>query len=130
MKLTRENAILSFPTAVNQESSLLGHVVGLFNGVLSGLDHDSLAAPLGACVHYEEAGSPASVALMSGGLSGTVKLKLDGAVAIGDMLVLGDGGVVYADPGVGARTQVGQALEAGVSGEMVEAILFHPVILT
>lgn len=128
-KLTRENAILPFPTSAEQEGSLYGHIVGLFNGVLTGSDPGSANPPLGACIHQEDPGEPATVALMSGGLAGTVKLKLDGAVSVGNYLVLGDGGLVYADPGVGARIQVGQALEDGVAEEFIEAVLFHPITL-
>ena len=128
-KLTRQNAILPFPTSSSQEDSLFGLIVGLFNGVLIPLSPGSAAAPLGVCVHYDEAGSPASVALMSGGLGGTVKLKLDGAVSVGDFLILGDGGLIYADPETGAREQVGQAMEAGVSGDLVECVIFKPIVL-
>jgi hypothetical protein len=127
--LTRNNAVLPFPTSSSQATSLEGLVVGLLNDELVELP-EAGAAPLGVCINFDEAGSPASVALMSGGLGGTVKVLTGTAVSTGDYLVIGTAGAVDADSGAGARTQVGQALESGSTGEMIEAVLFHPVSLT
>ena len=129
-KLTRTNAILSLPTSENQETSLLGCFVYLSGGVLTPAEHGGVSPALGACVHYDAPGQPASVSCIAGGLAGTVKLKIDfTAVAVGDYLTLADGGTVNADDDAGARTQVGQALEAGVAGEMIEAVIFKPIVL-
>ena len=131
-KLTRTNAILQYPTSPDQEGSLQGYLVGMsnFNGALTKLSPDSTAAPLGVCVHYDSPGAPASVALMSGGLAGTVKVRLDGSASAGDYLIMGDSGVVLTDPGSGTRKQLGQALEDGIAEEHIEAILFHPLSLS
>ena len=130
MKLTRENAILPFPTDPELSGSLYARIVGLEDGVLVGCGPESTAILLGACIHQGALGEPASVAIMNGGLAGTVKLELNGPVTVGQYLVLDAAGVVSADPGSGARILVGQALEAGVASELIEAVIFKPIEFT
>lgn len=129
-KLTRENAILPFPTDPEFSESLYARIVGLEAGVLVGLDPASSAIQLGACIHQGAPGEPASVAIMNGGLAGTVKLELNGPATVGEYLILGAEGVVTADPGSGDRILVGQALEAGVAGELIEAVIFKAIEFT
>jgi len=89
--------------------------------------------PLGVILEGFTTSQKDSVALPN--LSATVKVKLSatpGSVVFGSYLVL-DGttlGTVKLDPATGARIQVARALEAGVAGELIEAYLVEPAILS
>jgi hypothetical protein len=50
-KLTRENAILPFPTDPSQSDSLYARIVGLEDGILIGCGPESTAILLGACIY-------------------------------------------------------------------------------
>ena len=92
------------------------------------------AAPYGVVTEGFDVGNfKSSVAVAAFG--GTVKVKLSatpGSVVAGSYLVL-DGttlGAVKLDPGTGARIQVARAVESGAAGELIEAFLINPVILS
>jgi hypothetical protein len=130
-KLTRENAILPFVPKVNL-SGKEGHIVQLEGDGTVGLWYASSGErPFGVIVHGTNTDERASIALCAGGLSGTVKLKLSAAVtAVGQELQVENTATVSPDAGTGSRTLVAQALETGVEGEMIEAVLFRPVALS
>ena len=67
-----------------------------------------------------------SVALMNFG--GTVRVKLSGQVAKLAKLQLASDGTVVTDATTGARVIVAQALEAGVSGDLIEAAFYGPIV--
>ena len=91
------------------------------------------ALPLGVITEGMPTTGKDAVALQN--FAGTVKVKLSatpGAVIAGSSLVL-DGttqATAKLDPGTGtARIRVARALEAGVAGELIEAVLVDPAIL-
>lgn len=67
-----------------------------------------------------KAGQVANVRLRSA--SGTVKVKLGGTVAVGDALTANASGLLITTTTAGNQI-VGVALEAGVSGDIIEASL-------
>jgi hypothetical protein len=72
-----------------------------------------------------------SIALPNFG--GTVKVKLNttpGAVGLGSPLILHTNGTLKLDTGSGSRWRVARALEAGAAGELIEARLIEPTLLT
>lgn len=130
-KLTRTNAILPFiPT--RDLTGLEGRFVFIKEDAT--VDHYhyyyygsyAIHRPFGVLILAENTESKVSVALSEGGLSGTIKLKLNGAVSAGDILQLANNGTVETDSEAGDRWLVGQALESGVADEMIEAVLFRP----
>ena len=85
------------------------------------------AIPVGLLLTEGIVGERVSIALCAGGLAGTVRVKLAGTVYIGSRLQLTADGRVVEDAGELARVIVGVALEGGVAGEYVEAVLCNPV---
>jgi len=129
MKLARPLAIIPFIASASLEGKS-GHFVTI-NG--SGQVATAAAAgnvPIGLALTEGKAGESVSVALSRGGMAGTVRVKLAGNVtAVGTLLVHQAGGKVIADPNVGSRIVVAQALETGVTDELIEAILIPPMAL-
>jgi hypothetical protein len=133
MKLTRENAILPFATA-GDLSDRLGEAVSM--SILNGVPTveplpDPGTKPFGVLIHADE--SSATVVPMSGGVGGTVKVKLQTAAYVGNDLYIDQTGGIkgFADAVEEAPSGnflCAQALESGVQGELVEAILFRPVL--
>jgi len=132
MKLTRENAILPFPPN-SDLSGKEGYIVCIqTNGYVGAVEVYSTTGslpPFGVVLVGSTGGEKTSVAICSGGLAGTVKLKLSAAVKAGEDLQVDNGGTVSPDSGSGSRILVGQALEEGVEDELIEAILFRPITL-
>ena len=134
-KLTRDNAILPFHT-VYDYSDKIGFPVELQIGstVNVALWESGAPAPVGVILGGDA--EQASVALCHGGLSGTVKVKLVEAVSPGDLLYLAQNNGVaafasYTEQNFAGNTFLcAQALEAGVEGELVEAVLFRPEAVT
>lgn len=132
-KLTRENAILPFPTLTDL-SSHIGEAVSITSP--GGVSHaeilpDPGTKPFGILIHADA--ETASVVPMSGGLAGTVKVKLQEAAYVGNELyiynvggIAGFGDAVEGTPS--GKYLCAQALEDGVTGELIEAILFRPVL--
>lgn len=89
--------------------------------------------PLGVILEGSTTSGRSSVAVLSGGFRGTVRLKLDatpGTVKTGTWLQTTATGTVKADAGSGSRVLVAQALESGSANELIEAVLFKPVLLS
>ncbi len=128
MKLTRTNAILQVtPTG---DYAAYGDRLGTLGN--SGLD---LWDPDGAepnCLIVEIEPDTATIVPLHGGLAGTVKVKLFEAVSAGHELyfVISGANSGFADANEattsGTWFKCALALEAGVAGEMVEAVLFCP----
>ena len=127
--LARPNAILSFEA----NADLTGYV-GRFIVLSAGkaaLLSSATVKPLGVLLCDGKADERVTVALGAGGLAGTVRVKLAATVStIGAYLQTTADGRVQTDAGTGARTLVAQALETGVTDELVEAILIAPQSLT
>lgn len=135
-KLTRENAILPSATSASLKDKIgcavvyknhptLGTEAELWNPN----DHQH---PNAVLLYADE--ESASLAMLFGGLAGTVKVKLTEQIwrggriyAVNDGINVGFGNH-EADPPSGSGTYYicGMALEDGVAGEMVEAVLFKP----
>lgn len=126
--IARSNAIFPLtPTA--DHTGLEGYFI-LPTGAL--VSSATAAVPLGVITEGQPTTGKNAVALHN--FAGTVKVKLSatpGSVIAGSSLVL-DGttqATVKLDPATGARIRVARALEAGVAGELIEAVLVDPAIL-
>ena len=132
-KLTRENAILSFRTT-GDLSDHLGEAVSMSlpNGVPTvELLPDPDSKPFGIIIHADS--ERASVAVISGGLAGTVKVKLqESAYAGNELYIYNVGGVAgFGDAVEGAPSGkyiCAVAMESGLTGELIEAVLFRAVL--
>lgn len=125
-KLTRENAILPFASMADltgKEGSLV-----VWDGTDLVLASDPLEDVFGVVLVGDAAGEPSSIAVAAGGLSGTVKIRLEGAItAVGSLLMASAaGGAVLA---TSTNKAFAMALETGVADEHIEAILFKPVVI-
>lgn len=74
---------------------------------------------IGVTVGSVAAGGTANIKLRSG--AGTIKVKAGGTVAVGDRLTTNGSGLAIATTTAGNEI-IGQALEAGVSGDFIEAL--------
>ncbi|MDR2981997.1 MAG: hypothetical protein LBV12_07085 [Puniceicoccales bacterium] len=87
--------------------------------------------PHGLILDGEKSGF-AAVAV-PGGFAGTAHVKLGptpGTVDVGTYLVLNADGSANADTGAGARVRVAKATQAGTGDELIEAVIFDPVVFT
>lgn len=127
--IVRDNAILPF-TALDDITGKEGYPVVYENQDYVQIAGDSAGAlPLGILLKGGKAGETVSVAIASGGLAGTVRLKLGAPVtAIGQFLRMIDspGGCTFAPDSSGERIVMAQALETGLADEKIEAVLFTP----
>ena len=133
MKLTRENAIIHAKTSTDL-SAYVGCITNFNNSnVVSLWDPDG--DPPSCFIIHAEADS-VSVVPLHGGLGGTIKVKLLAEVSAGHELYFaiqgGDQGFVdlIEESVAGDFFICALALEAGVAGEMVEAVLFRPEAVT
>jgi hypothetical protein len=130
MKLARSLAILPF-LAASDLTGKSGHFVTVSAAGAVDLPKANTDLPFGLALTDAPAGEPVSIALSRGGLAGTVRVKLAGPVSsVGAFLSLQPGGRVIAAPPSGARVLVAQALETGVTDELIEAILIAPIPLS
>lgn len=74
-----------------------------------------------------DADSKISVGVL-GALPAPVRVKLGGAVTGGDRLQQNTDETVVTDAGTGSRRIVGRALETGVSGDLILAVLHVPIL--
>jgi hypothetical protein len=81
--------------------------------------------PVGVIIDGEATTGKSSVAL-SDAAGPARKVKLSGTVAAFAYLQLHTDGSVITDAGTGSRVIVGRALEAGVSGDLIDAVLITP----
>jgi hypothetical protein len=124
--IARDNAIIACTPAADYtgmegyfvKATGTGDTVTLCTGVTD--------SPLGVITEGADTTGKVSVAILGGGLAGTVKVKLSGTpgnVVFGSLLELHttDGTVALADGG--SETVVARALEAGAANELIEAVL-------
>ena len=130
LSLARTNAILSYEASADTTGG-----VGRFV-ILTAPDKVALVSgpnvkPFGLLLTDGKAGERVAVAICAGGLAGTVRVKAQVAVpnAGVDLLIIPNGAVAP-DSGSGARVLVAHALETASPGELFEAVLFRPVVLT
>ena len=123
-KLTRENAILPIASTVDLTGKE-GHFVVYDTGDLI-LASDPSEEVFGVVLVGAPAGEPSSIAVSAGGLAGTVKVKLGGAVTeAGTQLMSSASGTGLV--ATATNKAVALALETGVADEQIEAVLFKPV---
>jgi hypothetical protein len=83
----------------------------------------------GVILDPEGTDGKASIGILGSGLP-PVYVRLGGTVTKGGKLQQKSDGTFEADAGTGARVVCGRALESGVSGELIEAVLHNPISLS
>jgi hypothetical protein len=126
MHLTRTNAIISVMADVDLTGQE-GRFVRISNNDSICLVDYALEKPLGLLLTGGKAYERVTVAI-PGGLAGTVRVKITGPVSFGEQLQLTATGCVEGYSNDALRMVLGVALEAGVSGELIEASLYTPVL--
>jgi hypothetical protein len=124
MKLARSNAIISI-FADDDLTGKEGQFVRMSSNTAIALMDSALDTPLGLLLIGGNTNERVTVAV-PGGLAGTVRVKLAGTVYIGSRLQLTADGRVMDHDNSAPRMIVGVALEAGVTGELIEAALLTP----
>jgi hypothetical protein len=120
----RDNAIIPLTPAADQTDKE-GYFVETSSGNAA-VVNAATDLPTGVIVDGETTSGLSSVALMNFG--GTVRVKLSGNVNKLAKLQLAADGTVVTDAATGARVIVAQALEAGVSGDLIEAAFYGPIV--
>lgn len=126
--IARSNAIVPLtPTADHTGKD--GYFV-LATGAL--VSSATATLPLGVITEGFDTTGKDSVALPN--FAGTVKVKVTtsspGSIVAGSFLTVKADGTVQLDAGTGSRIQVARAIEAGAAGELIEAYLVHPALLS
>jgi hypothetical protein len=125
-----ENAIITLPAGADQTNKE-GYLVDVDANEKATLIDATTDIPFGAILEGAAANGRSSIAVAAGGFKGTVRLKLGaapGTIKAGTILQTNNDGTVKADTLSGSRVLAGQALESGVANELIEAILFKPVV--
>jgi hypothetical protein len=124
MSIARKEAIIAMtPGADHSEKE------GYFVKLSAGKPIACTAAsdvPFGIILHGEDTDGVDSIGV-SGGLASTAHVKLSGDVAQGADLQLHTDGSCVTDALSAARVIVAKALEAGSSGDLIEAVILTPV---
>lgn len=123
MATIKDNAIVAI-TPATDHSAKEGYFVENSSGSCE-VSNAATDLPLGVIVDGETTSGKDSVALMN--FKGTVHVKLGGNVAKHAKLQLSTDGTVVTDATSGARVLVAQALEAGSTGDLIEAALYGPI---
>jgi hypothetical protein len=135
-KLTRTNAIFTFPTLTDLSAEVGSPIsVSNFSGVAKVTLYDPNDVEVfGVLIHADA--KQASVVPIHGGLAGTVKVKILDEASVGKTLyaarVGADAGfaLVELESYSGTWDICAIAMEGGVAGEQIEAILFRPEPIT
>ena len=137
-KLTRENAIIPVKTLVSLKDKVGCAVVYRNHPTLGSTaelwDPNDHAEPNAVVIFADD--DSASIAMLYGGLSGTVKVKLTEGAFRGSRLYSFNNGTAagFADReeerNSGTFYICAMALEDGVAGEMIEAVLYKPEAFT
>lgn len=124
MSLVKTQGLISLEPAADH-SALEGYAVKRSSGKAAAV---SAAADnsIGIVIDGEDTAGRDSIALFGSGL--IVKIKLSGTVAIDAELQQAADGTFITDAGTGARRICARALEAGVSGDLIDAILYPPSV--
>jgi hypothetical protein len=121
--IARSNAIIPITPAADHTGKE-GYAVVIVDGK-SSIVTSNTAAPIGVITEGADTTGKDSVALIGGGLAGTVKVKLGtspGTVVLGTYLEIKADGAFKADAGT-SGTVCALALETGAAGELIEAAL-------
>ncbi len=121
--IVKTNGIISLePTA--DHTTLEGYFVENSSGKAA-IVNAATDIPIGPILDGEDTAGRDTVAI-AGAFAGTCLVKLSGTVAQFALLQLAADGTCVTDAGTGARVIVGRALQAGVSGSLIEATIIHP----
>lgn len=129
---TREDAIISLTPAADYTAKR-GYLV-THDGTTATVSASATTRAQGVIVEANRtaagyAGEKVTVALL-GSVNGTVRMSAGGAIAAGAWVQQDSDGQVVTDAGAGARVIVGQALEAGVEGDLIEVAPIAPLPLS
>lgn len=122
--VVKANAIVPMTPAADQTGKE-GYLVENSSGNAA-IVNATTDLPMGVIVDGETTSGQSSVALLN--FSGTVHLKLSGNVSKHALLQVANDGTVVTDAAAGARVIVARALEAGVSGDLIEAAFYGPIV--
>lgn len=130
MKLRDTGIIKATPAADYSAHEGYGMTLSTVSGVLTATVSASATVVIKGIV--TEAGTVAQGVSLAvpGSAPGGTAVKLSGTVAAGAFIQQAADGTFVTDAGTGARVIVGIALESGVSGDLIEAILQTPVTLS
>ena len=123
--IVKKEAIVAL-APVADHSAKEGYFVSLTAGETVVLTSATAVVPFGVILDGEDTDGQDSIGVC-GGAFGSALVKLSGTVAVGDSLQLHTDGSVVVDAGSGARIVVAKALQAGNSGELIEAVILTPV---
>lgn len=124
MSIVRATAIIAMTPAVDH-SEKEGYFI-ILTASLPVVSSAVTDVPFGILIDGEAANGVDSIGVCGGNLP-TVRVKLSGTVDKGDTMQLHSDGSCIVDAGTGARVVVAQALEDGVSGDLIEAVILTPV---
>jgi len=124
MSIARKEAIIAMTPAADH-SEKEGYFVEIVDEEASVCD-SAADTPHGVILDGEDTDGQDSIGVC-GGNFGPAHVKLSGAVSNGASLQLHTDGSVITDAGSGARVIVAKALEDGVSGDLIEAVILTPI---
>jgi hypothetical protein len=129
--IARNNAVMAYSPLADQTGKE-GYFVKLDTSGYATVVSATTDVPFGVIVDGAALLGKSGIAVGSGGFRGTVRVKLDaspGTVLAGSFLQVTATGTVKADALTGSRVIVAQALEAGAANELIEAVLFKPLVI-
>ena len=129
---TREDGIISLTPAADYTAKR-GYLV-THNGTVATTSASATTRAQGVILEPNRtaagyATEKVTVALL-GAVNGTVRMCAGGVIAAGAWVQQDSDGQVLTDAGSGGRVIVGQALEAGVAGDLIEVAPCTPVPLS
>ena len=104
-----------------------GYFVNLDGSGNAAVSSSATTKPFGLILQSENTDGVDSVAVCGGNV-GVCKVKASGTIAKGAYVQLHTDGSVVTDAGSGARVLVGIALEAAVSGDLIDVVPITPVV--
>lgn len=128
MKRRTNGIIKATPAADYSAYEGYGVTLSVVSGVLTATLSASATVPIEGII--VEAGTVAQgvSVLIPGNESGSCDVKLSGTVTAGDKIQQAADGTFVTDAGTGARNVVGVVVESGVSGDLVEAFTYTPLL--
>jgi hypothetical protein len=128
----RQSAIISLTPAADYTAKK-GYLVG-HDGTTATVSSSATTRAKGVILEPNRtaagyATEKVTVALL-GSVEGTVPMCAGGAISAGDWVQQDSDGQVVTDAGTGSRVIVGQALEAGVAGDIIEVAPIAPLPLS
>ena len=126
MAIAREQALVRLPNKASTDHTGKEGYAAVYDSGLDLAATANLANTLGVITNGGAAETDIAVC---GAYGGVVRVKLAGDVTVGAKLAVGNGGTFTAYTS-GAGTVVAVALQAGSSGELIEAALLTPTTFT